>query len=79
MCDLHQIPPEKAIRTLKALVLFSGLRSDFKPLRIPIITTSIKTSPAEHTANEMLDIRFLCNDSKAACSEMLWAAVMNEL
>lgn len=49
--------PEKAIRTLKAFVLFSVLRSDLRPLRIPTMTTRIRISPAELTAKDTFETR----------------------
>lgn len=61
-------PPEKAIKTLKPLVLFSVLWSDLRPLRIPTIIASITISPAEQTAKEMFDTRLRAIDSKCACS-----------
>ena len=68
---LPQTPPENAIKTLNALVLFSVLSSDLTPFRMPAITASIKISPAEHTAKETLEMRFLWSDSKEACSSEL--------
>lgn len=51
-------PPENAIRTLKALVLFSVLASDFMPLRMPTMMTRMKISPREQIVNDMLEMRF---------------------
>ena len=56
---LPQTPPENAIKTLNAFVLFSVLSSDLMPFRIPTITARIMISPAEHTAKETLEMRFL--------------------
>ena len=56
-------PPEKAMSTLNALVLFSVLSSELSPLRMPTMTARMRISPAEHTVNEMLEIRFRCRDS----------------
>jgi hypothetical protein len=58
------MPPENARSTLKALVLFSTLASDFKALRMPIMTVRVKTSPAELIANEILETRLRAKDSK---------------
>ena len=49
--------------TLTAFVLFSVLASDLRPFRIPTMTARMTISPAEHTANDTLDIRFLSSDS----------------
>ena len=51
------------MRTLKAFVLFCTLASDFTPLRMPTMTTKMRISPNEHTANDTLEIRFLAMDS----------------
>lgn len=64
--NIHQTPPENAIKTLNAFVLFSVLSSDRKPLRIPTITASIIISPAEHTVNEIFDIRFRASEVKSS-------------
>ena len=56
---LPQTPPENAIKTLNAFVLFSVLSSDLTPFRMPTITARIRISPAEHTAKETLEMRFL--------------------
>ena len=56
---LPQTPPENAIKTLNAFVLFSVLSSDLMPFRMPTITARIMISPAEHTAKETLEMRFL--------------------
>ena len=56
---LPQTPPENAIKTLNAFVLFSVLSSDLTPFRMPTITARTKISPAEHTAKETLEMRFL--------------------
>ena len=66
--NLRHTPPENAIRTLNALVLFSVLSSDFRPFKMPTMTARMMISPAEQTANEMLDILFLSIDSYSACS-----------
>lgn len=56
-------PPEKAMSTLKALVLFSVLSSDLSPLRMPTMIARTTISPAEHTAKDTLDILFRSSDS----------------
>ena len=56
-------PPEKAMSTLNAFVLFSVLSSDFRPFRIPTMIARMMISPAEQTANETLEIRFRSMDS----------------
>ena len=61
--DPHQTPPENAIRTLKAFVLFSTLESDFRPFKMPTIIAKMTISPREHTVKEMLEILFLSIDS----------------
>ena len=61
--NVRQTPPENAMSTLNALVLFSVLSSDLRPLRIPTMTARMMISPAEHTAKDTLDIRFLSSDS----------------
>ena len=60
---LPQTPPENATRTLKALVLFSVLASLLMAFRIPTMIARMTISPAELTANEIFDIRFLWMDS----------------
>ena len=59
------------MRTLNAFVLFSVLASDLRPLRMPTITARMIISPAEETAKETFDMRFLSIDSKSACSSAL--------
>jgi hypothetical protein len=68
----HHMPPENATSTLKALVLFSTLASDFRALRMPIMITRIKTSPAELIANEILETRLRAKDSKLKCASKLY-------
>lgn len=53
----NHTPPEKAIRTLKAFVLFSVLSSDLRPLRIPTMIAKITISPAEQIAKDVFDMR----------------------
>jgi hypothetical protein len=60
----HQTPPEKAINTLNALVLFSTLSSDFKPLRIPTMIARMTISPAEQMAKDMFEIRLRESEAK---------------
>lgn len=43
--------------TLNAFVLFSVLASDFRAFKIPTITASMGISPADDTANAILQIR----------------------
>ena len=71
----HHTPPEKARSTLKALVLFSTLASDFKALSIPIMIARIKTSPAELIANEIFETRLSAKDSKLKCASKLYHGV----
>jgi len=73
--NVHQTPPENAMITLKALVLFSVLSPDLRPFKIPIIIARIMISPAEQTANEILEMRFRIMDSKLACASSLCADV----
>ena len=61
--DARQTPPENAMSTLNALVLFSVLSSERSPLRMPTMTARMRISPAEHTAKETLEIRFRWRDS----------------
>lgn len=68
----HHMPPENARSTLKALVLFSTLASDFKALRMPIMIARIKTSPAELIVNEILETRLRAKDSKLECAFKLY-------
>jgi hypothetical protein len=68
----HHTPPENAISTLKALVLFSTLASDFKALRMPIMIARTKTSPAELIASEILETRLRAKDSKLKCASKLY-------
>lgn len=68
----RHIPPENAIKTLKALVLFSVLASDLRPFRIPTMIANTSISPAEHTAKETLEMRFRSIDSYSAWSASLW-------
>lgn len=68
---VRQAPPEKAIKTLNALVLFSVLSSAFSAFRIPIMMTRMMISPREQTVNEMLDIRFRDRDAICSCSGIL--------
>ena len=56
-------PPEKAMSTLNAFVLFSVLSSDLRPFKMPTMMARTMISPAEHTAKEMLEILFLSSDS----------------
>jgi len=65
------MPPEKAIRTLNAFVLFSVLSSDRRPFKIPTMTARIRISPAEHTKKDMLDNRFRDSEVKVVCSSRL--------
>ena len=65
------MPPEKAIRTLNAFVLFSVLSSDRRPFKIPTMTARIRISPAEHTKKDMLDNLFRDSDVKVVCSSRL--------
>jgi hypothetical protein len=65
MCNhVRQTPPEKAMITLKALVLFSVLSLDLRPFKMPIIIARTIISPAEQMANEILEIRLRIMDSK---------------
>jgi hypothetical protein len=48
---VHQTPPEKAISTLKALVLFSALW----PFKILTMTARIMISPAELMGKDIYD------------------------
>jgi hypothetical protein len=73
--NVHQTPPENAMITLKALVLFSVLSPDLRPFKIPIIIARTMISPAEQTANEILEMRFRIMDSKSACASSLCANV----
>ena len=61
-------PPEKAMSTLNAFVLFSVLSSDLIAFSIPTMTTKMMISPAEQTAKETFDIRLRCSDSNSAWS-----------
>lgn len=73
--DIRQTPPEKAMITLKALVLFSVLSPDLRPFNMPTIIARTTISPAEQTANEILEIRFRIIDSKWACASTLCANI----
>ena len=69
---IRQTPPEKAMSALNAFVLFSVLASDLRPLRIPTMTARMMISPAEETANETFEMRFLSMDSRFACASVLF-------
>lgn len=64
--NVRQTLPEKAMITLKALVLFSVLSPDLRPFNMPIIIARTTISPAEQIANEILEIRLRIMDSKCA-------------
>jgi len=71
----RQTAPENAISTLNALVLFSVLSSECKPFRMPTITARMMISPAEQTANDMFEIRFLAREWKcpwSSCLKINW-------
>lgn len=60
---VRHTPPENAISTLKAFVLFSTLASDLMPFKMPTMIAKMTISPTEQTANDMFDMRFLAMDS----------------
>ena len=62
----HHTPPEKAMRTLNALVLFSVLSSECRPFSMPTMMARMMISPAEQTANDTFEILFLSMDSNSA-------------
>jgi hypothetical protein len=61
--DVRHMPPENAMSTLNALVLFSTLASDLSALRMPIMTRIMATSPAELMTNDILETRLRAMDS----------------
>jgi hypothetical protein len=69
--NLRHAAPLKAMIALNPRVLLSTDESALIPFRMPTIMAKMMTSPTELTTNDMLDNRFRCSDSRAACSSML--------
>jgi hypothetical protein len=69
--NARHTPPANAQSTLNARVLFAAESPARSALTMPTMTARIASSPAEHTANETLLIRFRASDSRSACAAWL--------
>ena len=63
------------MRTLKALVLFSVLSSEWMAFRMPTMMASTTISPTEQTVKDKLEMRLRDREVSLVCSSALWIAV----